>query len=113
MFFYIRKHVKKANMEKELESKGYKYCGTFSSGYHATRSISINPDGDVFLISGKKMYPIEINELSRVSHNARLVELEISYSMPNGAWGDRVFTGHIKGREDELRTYQSRLGWTS
>jgi len=111
--FYIRPHLKKADMTKELESKGYKYCGTISSGVDVGASISMSPDGDVLLVCSNKTYPIEINELSRVSNNTRLVELELSYSITDGSYGDRIFSGRIKGSEDELRTYQSRLGWTS
>ena len=112
-FFYIRGHMKNTNMEKELASKGYKYCGTLSSGSDTGASIGISSDGDVYLICRKKTYPIEITELSRVSHNARLLELDISYNVTDGSYADRVFSGRIKGKDDELRTYQSRLGWTA
>ena len=111
--FYVKKHMKNPTMEKKLAGKGYKYCGTLSSGAGAGASIGISPDDDVFLIRGNKTQPIEIIEFSRVSHNAHLLELEISFTVTDGSCDDRVFSGRIKGKEDELRTYQNRLGWSS
>jgi len=110
---YVTGKLKNSKLDKEFASKGYKYCGSLSTGDYLGASISMDSDGDVFLNHGKKTHPIEINELSRISHGTHLQELEISFSLTDGTHGDRLFTGRIKGYQDELRTYQSRLGWSS